>query len=83
MQCSCGPDYYTLSPGYNNESYVIYMFTCHFCVPVVVIFFTYGSLVLTVKAVRICYFCKEMKAVGFKLSEPISMVVRGTSTIVY
>ncbi|XP_031424172.1 green-sensitive opsin-4 [Clupea harengus] len=50
MQCSCGPDYYTLSPGYNNESYVIYMFTCHFCVPVVVIFFTYGSLVLTVKA---------------------------------
>ncbi|XP_031424169.1 green-sensitive opsin-2 [Clupea harengus] len=50
MQCSCGPDYYTLSPGYNNESYVIYMFTCHFCVPVVTIFFTYGSLVLTVKA---------------------------------
>lgn len=51
MQCSCGPDYYTLAPGYNNESYVIYMFSCHFFVPVVTIFFTYGSLVLTVKAV--------------------------------
>uniref|UniRef100_A0A4W5QWW6 Rhodopsin n=1 Tax=Hucho hucho TaxID=62062 RepID=A0A4W5QWW6_9TELE len=50
MQCSCGPDYYTLSPGYNNDSYVIYMFVCHFMVPVFIIAFTYGSLVLTVKA---------------------------------
>lgn len=51
MQCSCGPDYYTLAPGYNNESYVIYMFTVHFFTPVFLIFFAYGSLVLTVKAV--------------------------------
>lgn len=51
IQVSCGPDYYTLAPGYNNESYVMYMFSCHFCVPVFLIFFTYGSLVLTVKAV--------------------------------
>nr|ADA69281.1 RH2-B opsin [Lepidopus fitchi] len=50
LQCSCGPDYYTNSPGFNNDSYIIYMFTCHFCFPVSVIFFTYGSLVLTVKA---------------------------------
>ncbi|XP_042262516.1 green-sensitive opsin-like isoform X2 [Thunnus maccoyii] len=50
MQCSCGPDYYTLAPGFNNESYVIYMFVVHFFVPVFLIFFTYGSLVLTVKA---------------------------------
>ncbi|XP_042262527.1 green-sensitive opsin-like [Thunnus albacares] len=50
LQCSCGPDYYTLAPGFNNESYVMYMFTCHFCFPVFTIFFTYGSLVLTVKA---------------------------------
>uniref|UniRef100_A0A667YQN4 Rhodopsin n=1 Tax=Myripristis murdjan TaxID=586833 RepID=A0A667YQN4_9TELE len=50
MQCSCGPDYYTLAPGFNNESYVIYMFVCHFIIPVITIFFTYGSLVLTVKA---------------------------------
>lgn len=51
MQCSCGPDYYTLAPGYNNESFVIYMFVVHFFVPVFLIFFTYGSLVMTVKAV--------------------------------
>ncbi|XP_074538645.1 green-sensitive opsin-like [Halichoeres trimaculatus] len=50
LQCSCGPDYYTMAPGFNNESYVMYMFTCHFCFPVFTIFFTYGSLVLTVKA---------------------------------
>ncbi|RXN03796.1 green sensitive cone opsin [Labeo rohita] len=50
MQCSCGPDYYTLNPEYNNESYVIYMFVCHFILPVAVIFFTYGRLVCTVKA---------------------------------
>nr|AYM00459.1 opsin RH2-B [Cyprinella lutrensis] len=50
MQCSCGPDYYTLSPEYNNESYVFYMFTCHFITPVTIIFFTYGRLVCTVKA---------------------------------
>ncbi|XP_003448394.1 green-sensitive opsin [Oreochromis niloticus] len=50
IQVSCGPDYYTLAPGYNNESYVMYMFTCHFCVPVFTIFFTYGNLVFTVKA---------------------------------
>ncbi|XP_062402180.1 green-sensitive opsin-1-like isoform X2 [Sardina pilchardus] len=50
MQTSCGPDYYTLNPEYNNESYVLYMFSCHFCVPVTTIFFTYGNLVCTVKA---------------------------------
>jgi len=50
MQCSCGPDYYTRAPGYNNESFVIYMFVVHFFIPVIVIFFTYGSLVATVKA---------------------------------
>ncbi|AWP05032.1 Rhodopsin [Scophthalmus maximus] len=50
LQCSCGPDYYTLAPGFNNESYVIYLFSVHFCLPFFTIFFTYGSLVLTVKA---------------------------------
>nr|ADA69282.1 RH2-A opsin [Lepidopus fitchi] len=50
LQCSCGPDYYTDSPGFNNDSYIIYMFTCHFLLPMFLIFFTYGSLVLTVKA---------------------------------
>uniref|UniRef100_A0A3B4V6F0 Rhodopsin n=2 Tax=Seriola dumerili TaxID=41447 RepID=A0A3B4V6F0_SERDU len=50
IQVSCGPDYYTLAPGYNNESFVMYMFSCHFCIPVFTIFFTYGNLVCTVKA---------------------------------
>ncbi|XP_074506949.1 green-sensitive opsin-like [Sebastes fasciatus] len=50
IQVSCGPDYYTSAPGYNNESFVMYMFSCHFCVPVFTIFFTYGNLVCTVKA---------------------------------
>ncbi|KAM4582451.1 green-sensitive opsin [Fundulus diaphanus] len=50
LQVSCGPDYYTMAPGFNNESYVMYLFSCHFCFPVFTIFFTYGSLVMTVKA---------------------------------
>ncbi|KAA0712842.1 Green-sensitive opsin-4 [Triplophysa tibetana] len=54
MQCSCGPDYYTLNPEYHNESYVVYMFACHFFVPVTIIFFTYGCLVCTVRAFRSC-----------------------------
>lgn len=52
LQCSCGPDYYTLNPKYNNESYVLYMFIVHFILPVAIIVFTYGRLVCTVKAVR-------------------------------
>lgn len=64
LQCSCGPDYYTLSPKFNNESYVIYMFVVHFFLPVVIIFFTYGSLVLTVKAV--CHFIYEFSAVSHR-----------------
>ncbi|KAG5837838.1 hypothetical protein ANANG_G00217280 [Anguilla anguilla] len=50
LQCSCGPDYYTLNPDYHNESFVIYMFVVHFFLPVLIIFFAYGSLVCTVKA---------------------------------
>ncbi|XP_069792997.1 rhodopsin [Narcine bancroftii] len=49
MQCSCGVDYYTLKPEVNNESFVIYMFTVHFSLPLTVIFFCYGRLVCTVK----------------------------------
>ncbi|CAL8325317.1 unnamed protein product [Merluccius merluccius] len=49
MQCSCGVDYYTRAPGYNNESFVIYMFTCHFFTPLTVIFFCYGRLLCAVK----------------------------------
>ncbi|XP_041836336.1 green-sensitive opsin-like [Melanotaenia boesemani] len=50
IQVSCGPDYYTQAPGFNNDTYLMYLFSCCFCVPVTTIFFTYGSLVMTVKA---------------------------------
>ncbi|KAJ8361218.1 hypothetical protein SKAU_G00177430 [Synaphobranchus kaupii] len=49
LQCSCGVDYYTLSPEVNNESFVIYMFVVHFTIPFIVIFFCYGRLVCAVK----------------------------------
>ncbi|XP_041092024.1 green-sensitive opsin-like [Polyodon spathula] len=49
MQCSCGPDYYTMNPHFNNASYVVYMFFVHFCIPVVIIFFSYGQLLCKVK----------------------------------
>nr|ACB45448.1 rhodopsin [Stenobrachius leucopsarus] len=50
MQCSCGIDYYTRAPGVNNESYVVYMFSCHFIGPMAIIFFCYGQLLCAVKA---------------------------------
>ncbi|XP_067095355.1 rhodopsin [Osmerus mordax] len=49
MQCSCGIDYYTRAPGFNNESFVIYMFIVHFTIPLIVISFCYGRLLCTVK----------------------------------
>ncbi|KAJ8257288.1 hypothetical protein GJAV_G00183990 [Gymnothorax javanicus] len=49
LQCSCGIDYYTRAPDVNNESFVIYMFSCHFCIPLTIISFCYGRLVCTVK----------------------------------
>ncbi|XP_059806431.1 green-sensitive opsin-like [Hypanus sabinus] len=48
-QCSCGPDYYTRNPHYNNESYVIYLFVLYFMVPITLIFFSYGNLICKVK----------------------------------
>nr|AWU59273.1 rhodopsin [Chitala ornata] len=50
MQCSCGVDYYTYRPELNTYSFVIYMFAVHFITPLIIIFFCYGRLVLTVKA---------------------------------
>lgn len=52
MQCSCGIDYYTPKPEINNTSFVIYMFVLHFCIPLFIIFFCYGRLLCTVRAVR-------------------------------
>lgn len=49
MQCSCGIDYYTRAEGFNNESFVVYMFCVHFLTPLFIISFCYGRLVCTVK----------------------------------
>ncbi|XP_067855135.1 rhodopsin [Heptranchias perlo] len=49
IQCACGVDYYTMKPGLNNESFVLYMFSVHFLTPMTIIFFCYGRLVCTVK----------------------------------
>nr|BAB88652.1 rhodopsin [Plecoglossus altivelis]BAC00857.1 rod opsin [Plecoglossus altivelis]BAC65337.1 retinal rhodopsin [Plecoglossus altivelis] len=49
MQCSCGIDYYTRAPGFNNESFVVYMFIVHFTLPLTVVTFCYGRLLCTVK----------------------------------
>uniref|UniRef100_A0A671WXA2 Rhodopsin n=1 Tax=Sparus aurata TaxID=8175 RepID=A0A671WXA2_SPAAU len=49
MQCSCGIDYYTRAEGFNNESFVIYMFICHFSIPLTIVFFCYGRLLCAVK----------------------------------
>ena len=46
MQCSCGIDYYTRAPGFNNESFVIYMFCVHFTIPLTIISFCYGPFSL-------------------------------------
>ncbi|CAB1336160.1 unnamed protein product [Coregonus sp. 'balchen'] len=47
MQCSCGIDYYTPKPELGNTLFVIYMFTLHFSIPLV-IGFCYGRLLCTV-----------------------------------
>ncbi|XP_010893574.3 rhodopsin isoform X1 [Esox lucius] len=50
MQCSCGIDYYTPTPELGNSSFVIYMFTLHFVIPLIIISFCYGRLLCTVRS---------------------------------
>uniref|UniRef100_A0A671QIE1 Rhodopsin n=1 Tax=Sinocyclocheilus anshuiensis TaxID=1608454 RepID=A0A671QIE1_9TELE len=77
MQCSCGPDYYTLNPEYNNESYVIYMFVCHFIFPVTIIFFTYGRLVCTVKALLEYYDSASTQKAEREVTRMVILMVLG------
>nr|BAW35585.1 short wavelength sensitive opsin [Microstomus achne] len=49
MQCSCGPDWYTTNNKYNNESYVIFLFSFCFAVPLATILFCYSQLLITLK----------------------------------
>nr|AWU59275.1 short-wavelength sensitive 2 opsin [Chitala ornata] len=50
LQCSCGPDWYTVKNKYNNESYVIFLFVFCFGFPLSVIIFCYGQLLFAVKS---------------------------------
>ncbi|KAM3871873.1 rhodopsin-like [Diretmus argenteus] len=49
MQVSCGVDYYTLAPGFSNETFVPYMFMVHWIIPLTVICFCYGRLLCAVQ----------------------------------
>nr|ABS89282.1 SWS2 opsin [Neoceratodus forsteri] len=51
LQCSCGPDWYTTNNKWNNESYVIFLFCFCFGFPLSVIIFSYGRLLMTLRAV--------------------------------
>nr|XP_023693304.1 blue-sensitive opsin-like isoform X1 [Paramormyrops kingsleyae] len=51
LQCSCGPDWYTVNNKYNNESYVMFLFIFCFGFPFSVIVFCYSRLLFAVKAV--------------------------------
>uniref|UniRef100_A0A8V0X3M3 Blue sensitive cone opsin n=1 Tax=Gallus gallus TaxID=9031 RepID=A0A8V0X3M3_CHICK len=51
LQCSCGPDWYTTDNKWHNESYVLFLFTFCFGVPLAIIVFSYGRLLITLRAV--------------------------------
>nr|AIJ19438.1 blue sensitive opsin [Anguilla marmorata] len=50
LQCSCGPDWYTIGNKYNNESYVIFLFCFCFALPFSIIVFCYSQLLFTLKS---------------------------------
>ncbi|KAM4643656.1 blue-sensitive opsin-like [Amazona ochrocephala] len=51
LQCSCGPDWYTTNNRWHNESYVLFLFLFCFGVPLSIIVFCYGRLLLTLRKV--------------------------------
>nr|AAC96069.1 blue cone visual pigment [Ambystoma tigrinum] len=51
LHCSCGPDWYTVNNKWNNESYVLFLFCFCFGVPLTTIIFSYGRLLITLRAV--------------------------------
>uniref|UniRef100_A0A8C9T6V0 Opsin 1 (cone pigments), short-wave-sensitive 2 n=1 Tax=Scleropages formosus TaxID=113540 RepID=A0A8C9T6V0_SCLFO len=50
LQCSCGPDWYTVKNKYNNESYVMFLFCFCFGIPLFIIVFSYSQLLFTLKS---------------------------------
>nr|AAR14684.1 UV-sensitive retinal pigment [Geotria australis] len=51
LQCSCGPDWYTVGTKYKSEYYTYFLFVFCFVVPLSIIIFSYGSLLGTLRAV--------------------------------
>ncbi|XP_052578206.1 short-wave-sensitive opsin 1 [Peromyscus californicus insignis] len=51
LQCSCGPDWYTVGTKYRSEYYTWFLFLFCFIVPLSLICFSYSQLLRTLRAV--------------------------------
>uniref|UniRef100_A0A8I3WHL8 Short-wave-sensitive opsin 1 n=1 Tax=Callithrix jacchus TaxID=9483 RepID=A0A8I3WHL8_CALJA len=51
LQCSCGPDWYTVGTKYRSEYYTWFLFIFCFIVPLALICFSYAQLLRALKAV--------------------------------
>lgn len=51
LQCSCGPDWYTVGTKYRSEYYTWFLFLFCFIVPLALICFSYSQLLRTLRAV--------------------------------
>ncbi|KAM6201881.1 short-wave-sensitive opsin 1 [Rhynchocyon petersi] len=51
LQCSCGPDWYTVGSKYHSESYTWFLFIFCFIVPLSLICFSYSQLLGALRAV--------------------------------
>ena len=51
LQCSCGPDWYTVGTKYRSEYYTWFLFIFCFIIPLSLICFSYSQLLRTLRAV--------------------------------
>lgn len=51
LQCSCGPDWYTVGTKYRSEYYTWFLFIFCFIVPLSLIIFSYSQLLSALRAV--------------------------------
>lgn len=51
LQCSCGPDWYTVGTKYRSEYYTWFLFIFCFIVPLALICFSYSQLLGALRAV--------------------------------
>lgn len=51
LQCSCGPDWYTVGTKYKSEYYTWFLFIFCFLVPLSLIIFSYSQLLRALRAV--------------------------------